>query len=172
RGRTPAGNPGGPLPRAPQGVRQVSQAFTIARLTLVEAWRRRLLLAMALLTLAVIVLTGWGFSFLPKQQGVTAAEVRSAAYILTVLVAFMFSGVLALGSTLVASPSIAGEIESGIVLAIAPRPLRRSEILLGKWLGLAFLVVLYAIASGVLELDRKSTRLNSSHGSISYAVFC
>ena len=130
----------------------MSQAFTIARLTLVEASRRRLLLAMALLTLAVIVLTGWGFSFLPKQRGVTPAEVRSAAYILTVLVAFMFSGVLALGSTLVASPSIAGEIESGIVLAIAPRPIRRSEILLGKWLGLAFLVVLYAIASGVLEL--------------------
>src|SRR5207245_11687929 len=25
---------------------------------------------------------------------------------------------------------------------------------------------------GIVELDRKSTRLNSSHGSISYAVFC
>src|SRR3989449_3872383 len=29
----------------------------------------------------------------------------------------------------------------------------------------------YALA-GVLEIDRKSTRLNSSHGYISYAVFC
>src|SRR2546422_4927583 len=27
-------------------------------------------------------------------------------------------------------------------------------------------------AVGVIELDRKSTRLNSSHGYISYAVFC
>src|SRR5207245_11582243 len=27
-------------------------------------------------------------------------------------------------------------------------------------------------AGGELNLDRKSTRLNSSHGSISYAVFC
>src|SRR2546422_7638731 len=26
--------------------------------------------------------------------------------------------------------------------------------------------------SGVVEIDRKSTRLNSSHGYISYAVFC
>src|SRR3712207_7547491 len=26
--------------------------------------------------------------------------------------------------------------------------------------------------SGVLQLDRKSTRLNSSHANISYAVFC
>src|SRR5438128_8394820 len=29
-----------------------------------------------------------------------------------------------------------------------------------------------ALRRAVLEVDRKSTRLNSSHGSISYAVFC
>src|SRR2546429_6815468 len=28
------------------------------------------------------------------------------------------------------------------------------------------------LRDGVLDLDRKSTRLNSSHGYISYAVFC
>src|SRR5690625_3922429 len=31
---------------------------------------------------------------------------------------------------------------------------------------------LVAIAPGVIEADRKSTRLNSSHVAISYAVFC
>jgi ABC-type transport system involved in multi-copper enzyme maturation permease subunit len=66
--------------------------------------------------------------------------------------AFMFSGVLALGSTLVAAPSIASDIESGIALAILPRPIRRSELLMGKWLGLAALVTFYAAASGLLEL--------------------
>src|SRR2546430_12394493 len=30
----------------------------------------------------------------------------------------------------------------------------------------------WAIALDVLEVDRKSTRLNSSHSQISYAVFC
>src|SRR2546422_2547979 len=29
-----------------------------------------------------------------------------------------------------------------------------------------------ALAKAITELDRKSTRLNSSHGYISYAVFC
>ena len=128
------------------------QVLTIARLTLVEASRRRLLLAMALLTVAVIALTGWGFSLLPRQKGVTPGEVRFAAYTLTVLVTFMFSGVLALGSTLVASPAVASDIESGIALAIVPRPIRRSEIVLGKWLGLTFLVLVYAAGSGLLEL--------------------
>src|SRR5256885_3113968 len=122
--------------------------LTMARLTILEASRRKLLLALGLLTLVVIVLTSWGFSRLPTMNGVTPAEVRVAASQLTILVAFMFSGVLALGATLVAAPSIASEIESGIALAILPRPIRRSEVLIGKWLGLAVLIALYAALSG------------------------
>ncbi|MEO6795775.1 MAG: ABC transporter permease [Candidatus Dormibacter sp.] len=125
---------------------------TIARLTILEASRRRLLLALGGLTVVVIALTSWGFSRLPSMKGVTPAEVRLAASQLTILVAFMFSGVLALGSTLVAAPSVASDIESGIALAILPRPIRRSEVLMGKWLGLAVLVSLYAAGSGLLEL--------------------
>jgi ABC-type transport system involved in multi-copper enzyme maturation permease subunit len=128
------------------------QLLTIARLTILEASRRKLLLALGILTIAVIVLTSWGFSRLPAMSNVTSAEVRLAASQLTILMAFMFSGVLALGSTLVAAPSIASDIESGIALAILPRPIRRSQLLMGKWLGLALLVALYAAASGLLEL--------------------
>jgi ABC-type transport system involved in multi-copper enzyme maturation permease subunit len=130
----------------------VTQVLTIARLTILEASRRKLLLALGVLTVAVIVLTSWGFSRLPTMNNVTPAEVRLAASQLTILMAFMFSGVLALGSTLVAAPSIASDIESGIALAILPRPIRRSQLLMGKWLGLAGLVTLYAAGSGLLEL--------------------
>lgn len=127
------------------------RVLTIARLTILEASRRKLLLALGILTLVVIALTSWGFSRLPPMKDVTPAEVRLAASQLTILVAFMFSGVLALGSTLVAAPAIASDIESGIALAILPRPIRRSEVLMGKWLGLAVLIVLYAGISGLLE---------------------
>lgn len=130
----------------------MNRVFTIARLTILEASRRKLLLALAGLTLVVIVLTSWGFSRLPTMKDVTPAEVRLAASQLTILVAFMFSGVLALGSTLVAAPAIASDIESGIALAILPRPIRRSEVLMGKWLGLAVLIAIYAAASGLLEM--------------------
>jgi ABC-2 type transport system permease protein len=128
------------------------RVLTIARLTILEASRRKLLIALAGLTVVVVVLTSWGFSRLPTMKDVTPAEVRLAASQLTILVAFMFSGVLALGSTLVAAPSIASDIESGIALAILPRPIRRSEVLMGKWLGLAVLVTVYAAGSGLLEL--------------------
>ena len=132
--------------------------LTIARLTIVEASRRKLLLALALLTLAIIVLTGWGFSRLPsstvgpERTPITPAELRTAASQLTIFMAFLFSGVLALGSVLVASPAISSDIESGIILAILPRPLRRGDVLLGKWLGLLVLVLAYAILSALLEL--------------------
>jgi ABC-type transport system involved in multi-copper enzyme maturation permease subunit len=130
----------------------MNRVLTIARLTILEASRRKLLLALALLTLVVIVVTSWGFSRLPAMKDVTPAQVRLAASQLTILVAFMFSGVLALGSTLVAAPAIASDIESGIALAILPRPIRRSEVLMGKWLGLAALIALYAGLSGLLEM--------------------
>jgi ABC-type transport system involved in multi-copper enzyme maturation permease subunit len=130
----------------------VTQVLTIARLTILEASRRKLLLALGILTIVVIVLTSWGFSRLPTMNNITPVEVRLAASQLTILIAFMFSGVLALGSTLVAAPSIASDIESGIALAILPRPIRRSQLLMGKWLGLALLVTLYAAGSGLLEL--------------------
>jgi len=130
----------------------VTRVLTISRLTILEASRRKLLLALGILTILVIVLSSWGFSRLPTMNNVTPAEVRLASSQLTILMAFMFSGVLALGSTLVAAPSIASDIESGIALAILPRPIRRSEVLMGKWLGLAALVALYAAGSGLLEM--------------------
>lgn len=131
--------------------------LTIARLTLLEALRRKLLLALGLLTLLVVLLTGWGFqrlTTLTDRNGapLSPTEVQLIASQLLIVVGFMFSGVLALGSVFVAAPAIASEVESGVVLAILPRPLRRVDLLLGKWLGLAALVIGYAILAGALEL--------------------
>src|SRR5690625_6357408 len=42
----------------------------------------------------------------------------------------------------------------------------------GGMLTLGIAAVLAAVSTGVTQTDRKSTRLNSSHVAISYAVFC
>jgi ABC-type transport system involved in multi-copper enzyme maturation permease subunit len=39
-----------------------------------------------------------------------------------------------------------------VVLAMLARPLRRSELILGKWLGLALLTVAYAVLAGAAEM--------------------
>lgn len=127
----------------------------IARLVLREAARRRLVLAVVLLTLAAIGLTGWGFAQIPRIGGgrpISPDQVRFIASQLVILLAFMFSFVLALSAAFIAAPAISGEAESGIALAVLARPLSRTRYVLGKWVGLAVLLLLYAAASTALEL--------------------
>ena len=127
----------------------------IARLTLREAARRRLLHAVAILTVLVIGLTGWGISRLAtlhdsSGQPLPHSEVMATTAGLVIMLAYMFSFVLAIGAAFLAAPAIAGDVDSGLVLALLPRPLRRSQFVLGKWLGLAALLVVYGgLASGV-----------------------
>ena len=124
----------------------------VARLTLREAFRRRLLWALAGLTTLIIVLTWWGFSRIAEVSPVTGpVEMLGVSQVL-VMLAFMFSFVLVMTAVFAASPAIGPEIESGLLLAILARPIRRSEVLLGRWLGLAVVLVGYAIVAGYLEV--------------------
>lgn len=128
---------------------------TFAVVTLREALSRRILYALVGLTVLVVAATAWGFA---KVADVTrTASVGEAALALItsqllVMVMFMFSFVLGMTAVFVASPSVSGELESGVALAVLARPVRRAEVLLGKWLGNAIVLVVYAIVGGALEL--------------------
>jgi ABC-type transport system involved in multi-copper enzyme maturation permease subunit len=131
--------------------------LVIARLTIQETSRRRLILALIILTLIVVGFSAWGFNkittvtnsagnTLPPQQ---VALITSQ---LLIVVTFMYSGVLALSAAVVAGPLISSEVESGLLLSMLARPIRRSEVVIGKWLGLAVLIAIYAAGSAALEL--------------------
>ena len=128
--------------------------LVIAGLVLREAVRRRLVLAVVLLTMLAIALTSWGFSRIPYlgTQPLPPDQVRLVASQLVILVGFMFSFVLALSAVFVASPAISGEVESGIALALLARPLSRTSYVVGKWLGLAALLLVYTAGSVLLDL--------------------
>lgn len=134
----------------------MSATLVIARLMLREVLRRRLILALLFLTLLAIALTAWGFSRIPtlSQRGVPIpdAQAKLIASQLLILVMFMFSNVLALSAVFVASPALSGDLESGIALAMLSRPITRAQYVMGKWLGLAALVVAYALIAASLEL--------------------
>ena len=57
----------------------------------------------------------------------------------------------------VAAPTIGGELESGVALSLLARPVRRSEVLLGKWLGLVVLAVAYVVIVGGAEIAAAET---------------
>src|SRR3712207_6533046 len=64
--------------------------------------------------------------------------------------------------------SVTREVERGTMESLLAMPIRPVEIMLGK---IAPYLVIGGLQAGLI-LDRKSTRLNSSHANISYAVFC
>ena len=74
----------------------------------------------------------------------------------------MFSFVLAITAAFVGAPAVGGDLESGVAYAILARPLRRAEMVLGRWLGSAIVVAGYAAASGLLAIA--AARLVSGYG--------
>jgi ABC-type transport system involved in multi-copper enzyme maturation permease subunit len=122
--------------------------LTVAGLTLREAARRRVVWALLALTVVLLVLSAWGFSKLVGLDTdlgtMTSGEARLVASLLLNLIMFGLSLIAAIGTAFLAGPTLAGELESGQALVMLARPVRRSSVLLGKWLGL--------VASGYVVL--------------------
>jgi ABC-type transport system involved in multi-copper enzyme maturation permease subunit len=66
-------------------------------------------------------------------------------------VMFGFSLIAALGTAFLAGPTLAGETESGIALAVLARPIRRTEFLLGKWFGLVVFGTGFVVVAGLAQ---------------------
>jgi ABC-type transport system involved in multi-copper enzyme maturation permease subunit len=127
--------------------------LVVASLTLREAARRRVLRSLAALTMLLLGLSAWGFSRLDAEfGGLTTGESTIAASTVLNLVMFGLSLIAALGTAFLAGPTLAGEIESGIALAIMTRPIRRSAVLVGKWLGLVVFGSGFIAVAGFAQL--------------------
>jgi ABC-type transport system involved in multi-copper enzyme maturation permease subunit len=123
---------------------------TIASLTMREAVRRRLVAAFALISVALTGLSGWGFYKLSHGTAFTSGETSLALPQAVVLFMFMFSFLVALSASAIGSLAVSGEIDSGVLQTVVARPIRRSDVLLGKWLGLAALLAAYtAVVCGL-----------------------
>ncbi len=130
--------------------------LTIARLTVAEAARRRILWVLLALTVVSVLLTTFGMErlvTLARERGTASdLEIQVGVSQVLILVAFMFSFVLAMTAAFLGAPSIAGDLESGVAHAMLARPIRRADLVIGRWLGLAVIVIGYAVGSGLLEI--------------------
>jgi hypothetical protein len=101
-------------------------ALLFASLTLRELLRRRLVAAAGVLTLVIVAFTAWGMHRLATAvvdgQPIGEPAVRTAAASIVLLLAFLFSFVLALGAALVGAPAMAESIANGEILAVLARP--------------------------------------------------
>jgi ABC-type transport system involved in multi-copper enzyme maturation permease subunit len=134
----------------------MSPISIIARLTFREAIRRRIMLAGLVLGIAFVILYSIGTHFIFEQIAESSAERMPSQMAANIVNAeatntFMMMGLYAATflsiamAALLGADTLAGEINSGTVQTIATKPIRRSDIVLGKWLGFAGLLGLYVL---------------------------
>ena len=125
-------------------------------LTLRELVRRRLVLAVGILTLAIVAFTAWGMERLVHATlaGVPLATpaVRATAAGIVMLLAFLFSFVVAVGAALVGAPALGESVANGEILPLLARPVRRAEIVAGRWAGTFVALAAYVALAGGCEL--------------------
>lgn len=113
--------------------------LTIARLTWLEARRRRILLAAILGGLAFVLAfaTAIYFAYSAREGIANAGVVQARVILLTMFVAALYVVNFLTVAVAIMLPvdTLAGEIDSGVVQTLASKPIARSAIVLGKWLG-------------------------------------
>jgi ABC-type transport system involved in multi-copper enzyme maturation permease subunit len=130
-------------------------ALVIASLTVAETARRRILAVLLALTIVSVALTTWGIErlvSLARDGATTDLEIALGVSQVLILVAFMFSFVLAMTAAFLGAPAIAADLESGVAHAMLARPIRRADLIVGRWLGLVVVIAAYAGSSGLLEI--------------------
>ncbi len=118
----------------------------IARLTFLEARMRKMLWAIVLFGVAFLALFAVGVHLMYGE----ISRNLSVARLLEPVNFFLMAGLYALNflvvmlAVLTSVDTIAGEIASGTIQTIVTKPLRRWEIVIGKWLGLALMLSIFA----------------------------
>jgi ABC-type transport system involved in multi-copper enzyme maturation permease subunit len=132
----------------------MNKIWIIARLTFREAIRRRIVLTGLVLGILFLAVFSIGFRMIFTEISAEndwransmARVIQTEAsnfLLLAGLYAVAFLSV-AMGA-LLAADTLAGEISSGTIQTIVTKPLRRSEVVFGKWLGFACLLGLYSL---------------------------
>jgi Cu-processing system permease protein len=135
----------------------VISVFVITRLTFREASRRRILLAATLFGLLFLGIYALGLSQIQKeinqQHRAMPTLVTRELYNFILMAGLYVVNFLSIAMTVLTSvDTLSGEISSGTIQILVSKPVRRWEILSGKWLGFAGMLSLYLafMAGGVM----------------------
>jgi Cu-processing system permease protein len=133
--------------------------WVIARLTFLEAARRKILLAALVLSFVFLVVYGLGFYYI-QQEFERNPNVPSMLARKEILNFLMLAGLYVVNfltvmmAVLTSVDTLSGEIASGTIHTLVAKPVRRWEVVLGKWLGFVGMLTLYLLlmAGGVMAL--------------------
>lgn len=129
--------------------------LNIARMTFLEVRMRKMLWAVILLGVAYLGVYTAGFYFMYRE--ISRAMSGSLAQLLEPLNFFVMAGLYGVNflvvmlAVLASVDTVSGEIASGTIHTVVTKPLRRWEVIAGKWLGLAIMLSVFVVVmSGAL----------------------
>jgi len=143
--------------------------LTITHLTLYEAMRRRILIAALVVGAAFLTLFALGLHFVildvTRHGNLTLVEKRVMLNALTLAGLFAASRLVVITAVLLPVDTLSGEIVSGVIQTLAAKPIRRGEIVLGKWLGHWIVMAGYLVllVGGVLVIARLTGGFTPPH---------
>lgn len=120
--------------------RWISPVFVIARLTVKEATRRWVFVGGLLLGAGMMALLAYVFANVRRQGEFLPAEIQASLIVhFGLVMTRFFSAVMAIA---LACGAIATELERGTLTLIVTKPIRRWQIVVGKWFGFVFVLTL------------------------------
>jgi ABC-type transport system involved in multi-copper enzyme maturation permease subunit len=134
--------------------------WTLTHLTLHEAARRRVLTAALIGGLAFLTLYAIGLHFIvresSKHMGPNLVERQIMLNVLTLAALYVVHFLTLMSAVLLPVDTLSGEIASGVIQTVASKPVRRSTVVLGKWLAYALVTSAYLLlmAAGVVLVSR------------------
>jgi len=126
----------------------------IAWLTFHEARRRKTLWAGLGLGVVFLILFGVGFHFLYRDltRAGDSRGLREMSNFFSMAGLYAVNFLVVMVSVLTPVDTVSGEVVSHSIQSIVTKPLRRWEVILGKWLGFGVMIVAYVLlmAGGVI----------------------
>lgn len=134
----------------------MSGLLAVARLTLYEAFRKRILVAALIAGVGFLTLYGIGLHFMmpANEDKLSLVERRIILNMMALAGLFAANFLTVMTAVLLPVDTLSGEIASGVIQTVAVRPIRRRDIVLGKWLGHWTVMAAYfaLLAGGVLTI--------------------
>ena len=124
---------------------------TIVLATLEEARRRRILLATVGFGLLFVLLFTLGLAAARREllrENANPVELPMMLAVLTMAAMYAVNFLTVITAALLPVDTLSGEIASGVMQTVAAKPVRRSTILLGKWLAHAIVLAGYVLLVG------------------------
>jgi ABC-type transport system involved in multi-copper enzyme maturation permease subunit len=122
--------------------------LAMAHLTIYETRRRRIVTAAIVCAAAFLAVFAAGLFFIHREEileGRPLLHRQTTMALLAIMGLYAANFLSVLFAVLLPVDTLSGEIDSGVIQTVASKPIRRADVVIGKWLGHAVVVMGYVL---------------------------